>query len=1113
MMSINKKNFTIVAKNLLNELLLDISGENEDWLFGKKPSEHVMVGMIDGERKESSIIRGEMVDNQRFDSIPSLGLRFKVDNNTNSVSFSMKGKLFYRVLPSYEEQILFLKIESSKRENIEFKDFNEVIDYYTKLKNNPEYVEPKYSIVYKYKSVNLDSLGSFNLDVTDITNSVDSINNLIAVKINSIIDRIRYESVSIKKVNRFISSYFTEAKFSNILNAALEAESNALPNWNIMIYSSVEFFDNYKEIVLQMVNNTDKIASKGSYETAIFNGGLIVESTRGFIPYDFNSIKYNYNDNPISCALGNNCTVIKNGNKLITENIPIYEQKRVITIDKFNEYIEFEKLVDNPVCNLQYIYNEMEKRYNAYLLELRTAERIKEKKYVDAFKEEIDDFYFEINRFKKGIDLINNYSVVKKSFELMNLTFGLGKYKGWRMFQIVFIVSEIADIINCEYEGTPGFSCNDINNVDLIYFPTGGGKTESFLGCSIFAAFFDRLRGKSNGATAIIKYPLRLLAAQQLDRILGLTISANIIKNKYQVNGDEFSVGFFTGSKNTPNKIDKQKVDEIENLPQDLRNQLYRQIDYCPICAKNKIISEMNVFFDYNKWTLKHKCSNENCGYEPPIYIVDDEIYRFAPTFVISTIDKMANIGTSLGFKSLFGQSKNKCEKHGFTLSNNKCNVPGCKCSIHFDVERKDPVPTLFIQDEMHLVNESLGTFDSHYESFLQYYASSLVDSKDRKKIKFIGATATISNYKEHIRGLYNKNSKKFPTSIKGENFYSTIDNNDICRLIIGTALYGGSITECIQRVVTLMRIIISSWMKNINQKLISLIENGFDGDKNDLLKILNYYLITIIYNNSKNDAGLIRANLENIGNNTLASENIQNFDIAEISGDVEFKTIKNVMHNVESSEDKNNTKNVIVATSAISHGVDEDCFNQIFFFGMPNQTSEYIQAYSRVGRTYTGLVFDIFRIIRDRDKSYLKNFYIFHRYKDLLIDPVPINRYAKNAIYSTLPGIISGLIYQVYVKKYRAIDVTKEIAQERLKLETIIHDIEEIYECDNQSSILYKNIIEAEVTKIFNGFKTNTNSEISVSDLIKAVDSKHKGPMTNLRDVDVPLELYMKGD
>lgn len=84
----------------------------------------------------------------------------------------------------------------------------------------------------------------------------------------------------------------------------------------------------------------------------------------------------------------------------------------------------------------------------------------------------------------------------------------------------------------------------------------------------------------------------------------------------------------------------------------------------------------------------------------------------------------MAMVGLTEEFKALFGQVKNRCPIHGFTTTSKcLCAKAGCKNTIEKIQPLKDPIPTLFIQDELHLVKESLGTFDSHYESFLKYYA------------------------------------------------------------------------------------------------------------------------------------------------------------------------------------------------------------------------------------------------------------------------------------------------------------------------------------------------------------------------------------------------------
>jgi superfamily II DNA/RNA helicase len=137
-------------------------------------------------------------------------------------------------------------------------------------------------------------------------------------------------------------------------------------------------------------------------------------------------------------------------------------------------------------------------------------------------------------------------------------------------------------------------------------------------------------------------------------------------------------------------------------------------------------------------------------------------------------------------------------------------------------------------------------------------------------------------------------------------------------------------------------------------------------------------------------------------------------------------------LFDIQSNRGNLESTNILLATSTISHGVDEDSFNIMYFFGMPNNNAEYIQAYSRTGRKYTGIVIDIIRLMRTRDRSYLKNFVVFHQNRDDLVEAVPINRWAKNAIYSTLPGLLAALLMQYYTvvngkdAMYWAVDLKK---------------------------------------------------------------------------------------
>ena len=475
----------------------------------------------------------------------------------------------------------------------------------------------------------------------------------------------------------------------------------------------------------------------------------------------------------------------------------------------------------------------------------------------------------------------------------------------------------------------------------------------------------------------------------------------------------------------------------------------------------------------------------------------------------------MSNIGLSSGFKTLFGKNYGMCKKHGLVFSKNRrCSCPNCQEEISDSEDIKDPVPTLFIQDELHLLNESLGTFDSHYERLINYYCEHLLSENKQKKIKYIAASATITDYKEHCYNLYLKQSRCFPASIKGENFYSYVNKNDLNRIIVGAKLYSSSITDAIQKVLTYYRLIVLKMIDNPSEYLPIIKEFGFSGSEDELLDILNQYFISILYCNKKDDAGRVKSALENQGKIDLNQNGYKEFKFGSITGDDDFKKIKDVMHEIEAVDDKRNAPNMIIATSSISHGVDEDCFNNIFFYGMPDKTAEYIQAYSRTGRKYTGIVIDAMRIVRDRDVSYLKNFDSFHRYKDMLIEPVPIQRWAKNAIFNTLPGIVSALLIHHYDCSSPS-DVKLSLQNNTITNEEFIDIVSSIYGCDEVGAdgIAYKKIINEEVVSILDGFRTYNYDPINeennrISKVITTNNSTKKRPMTNLRDVDVQLRL-----
>lgn len=969
------------------------------------------------------------------------------------------------------------------------------------------------------------------------------LNQKIAEKLNVLAERISNE-ICIVSQSRI--SFFDLADYDRFRVVTGIKDERVQPRWDIDIVCNVKEEGDNLQFLLQMVNTTPINDKKNiGYLPKIFDAGMRIKGNKEI---EFQNISLDYfsgsykERNPIFAVTENASAKYHMArNEICTDNIPIYYQKRLVTKDDLKGYVTFDKLIQNPIANLNYILSRMEEDYGrceddfeSRRSKLSSQARLK---YQNALRE----YANEISRFRNGIKQIEYKDFVRKAFYYMNKTFQTkldGQSRnitGWRLFQIVFIVSMIGEVIRSEYQDDASLAYADIDVANLLYFPTGGGKTEAFLGITVFAMFFDRLRGKTQGITAFLKYPLRLLAVQQLDRVLAVVMQANAVRQESieLAISTEFRVGFYVGKDNTPNKISKNEklssrgerqknLDLLLESDQETLNEYYRFIDKCPCCGKKMI----NVRFNKERWVLEHICDNLDCHVEVlPLFIVDSEIYRYLPSIVVSTIDKMSLIGISNEFKALFGQVKRYCPIHGFsTGSKCTCAESGCSSRAQAVGYMKDPVPTLFIQDEMHLIKESLGTFDAHYESFIYYYAKQMVKSEHRKKIRFIGATATISMYQEHIRNLYHMEPKRFPCeypAIKnGEDFYSYTDENDITRIILGYAPYGRSITDGMWESVYLMRFVVYHMMEHLEESYETLKQQGFTASIEEYQNMLFDYWIELVYNNRKQDAIELENAFQNQANNRLLTKNIPLYVIKQMTSDVDFQTVRKTLFDIQTNRKNIDSTNLILATSTISHGVDEDSFNIMYFFGMPNNNAEYIQAYSRTGRKYTGIVIDIIRLMRVRDRSYLKNFVAFHQNKDDLVESVPINRWAKNAIYSTLPGILSGVILQYYTvltdadHLYHAVKVKKLLMDGVIRINDVIKIIIAIYDCrdSEKMSLAYKEIISEEVTKILSGIQNgNFTNDDFLSDAIGRYSHGKLKPMRSLRDTEEQIEIKLR--
>lgn len=1094
-----------LAKEILCAFQGKITGDNSDYIVGENPENRYFVGKLLPVSDSQTSSWGSDV------FIESIGADFYVAKDeieTAVITVHPKGDFYYRAYPTLDQQRAAMLKQANELFETSFADFEEVI---AKYKEDPlAFTKVKDKLVPVYKKVQLHSSDftltfslsdllreNFQYGFADASHEQNMHLEQFLNDLQNLIweDEYCYTHELYEKTT--IKDLLTDEGYRKFLKKNQKQCAPIRQNWNVYIDISVKLIKDKYLVSVALVNGSQvqsngvtrksnkKSDDKPTIET-LFNSSMEIElagATFSPIELDFFADDYKYN----SCqkAVGNNCSVEyhEESNSITTNHMPTFVQKRLLTNDELA--VSFQSLIDNPVATLKDIHRKMRAEHKKWEYKLEEKRSSLSPVGIKNMQEEIDEFAREIRRFELGIEVINDYPIIMKSFVNMNRTFlnTSKKYNTWRLFQIVFIVSLVPDIVACDENVLLDSqrAQTTLNDVSLLYFPTGGGKTEAFLGVLIFNLFFDRYRGKECGVTSILRYPLRLLSVQQVQRLANVLAQAELIRRDDVsiAQTEEFSLGYFVGDANTPNKIEKKDVLKYRTCSQEEMDE-ERIIDICPFCGKQTV----HLKFDEDTYRLVHYCDNAECDSKGvlPIYMVDYEIYRYLPSTIISTVDKLAILGNNPSFRNILSGATHKCPKHGFT-STTKCMVDREFCNVDVsdfkEVEMYDPAPTLFIQDELHLIRESLGTYASHYESFIDYFVKNV--SPSHRPIKTIGATATISSYATQISQLYSKDPIRFPCASPDlkRNFYSYIEEDDTQRLIMGYAPYGKAIINSVVYSLKYMREVVFDYVMN-PEKVLAIPGIGINTVE-EAREILKDYWIFLEYNNVKRDGNNVEGALETPINVQLRQEGITPFKTRKMTGDETFQDVREVLSSVENNDDVFSGVNLIVATSMISHGVDADRFNIMFFYGMPGNTAEYIQAYSRTGRRYSSIVIDIIRPSRETDQSYLKNFVNFHEFKDIMVESVPINRWATKAIDCTLPGIFTGLLLTKYDPdlqfscgpQFFMNNIKKAIVGGYLDAATVAEELKMAYGCTiagyvNEIGNQYKEKIEAFVEDIF---------------------------------------------
>lgn len=819
----------------------------------------------------------------------------------------------------------------------------------------------------------------------------------------------KYVDVPIFEVKKPNESF--EIDFTNTIeNIQTETKITNL-NWAARVTVETEEYnqDNkkYEITTVTILNETEE---DKKYETTLFDVNLKVRLESKIQPFAFSYNYEGYEENYEMYLQTNNCGAEykREANTISTTHYTIFKQPKIlpknnlVNLDHSEQTLDFETLSKYP-GNL----NILEK----ILIELNQWQQFyrnfaEENPYLKTNEKSLDsleNFQLNIDRFEEGIEILQSEKIARQAFELMQKTFyetNKEDYSGWRLFQIIFIVSLIPDIVR-----------NDLRRdiVELLHIDTGGGKSEAYFGMVIFSAFFDRLTGKEFGTTAITKFPLRMVAIQQFQRIIKLFAWAEEIRIKYEIPGNPFSIGYFVGNSDEFPRHNFNIVNKINSSSYSLPGKF---IEDCPICREKNSIK---LGVDEANFSIIHKCNS--CQRIFRFYYSDDEIYRLVPTFIISTVDKLAGVGSNRRFRNIFGGSLNLCPNgHGFIPRGDTCEAAKTNSRDKGCAQKGRPLnidfcqgPTMIIQDEMHLVKEGFGTIDSHFETFMEHLQYSLKG----QRFKNIVMTATVSGAKNQIKELYNKKVRVFPGMSPSEHkgskdFYYKNFENQNGRLLVG--LSPNMRDNQFASLLTLRYIAeLINDIQNNKENYAELLK----AELPDIDYILKSYKNILTYHTKKSDVNSMGYYLHDVVNSKL-----DGFEIKKeiLTGELELDQIKDIIKKVDDFDGvKNQDLLAVFSTNVVSHGVDIKNWNMMIFQGIPRNTSEYIQSLSRVGRHHLGLVFLWFYPNMIRDQSYYQNFKQYHETLNNHIEPVPISRWAKLGFFQTINSLFCAAILNYF--------------------------------------------------------------------------------------------------
>lgn len=562
----------------------------------------------------------------------------------------------------------------------------------------------------------------------------------------------------------------------------------------------------------------------------------------------------------------------------------------------------------------------------------------------------------------------------------------------WRPFQIAFILASLPELVD------PNRKTRSL--VDLIFFPTGGGKTEAYLGACAISLLARRIRDPHDAGTdTLMRYTLRLLTAQQFLRAASLVCVLEDIRDRHSetLGVSPFGIGIWLGGSSTPNSW-KKAVDVLSRLRRNPHEQNLFLLLRCPWCGaqmgtkpKGRGGQDVIGYEQVGRERVVLRCVDSQCRYSRrsglPVHVVDEDIYEVRPSIVIGTVDKFAMMAWRPRARNLFG-----------------FNDQG---------ERVVSPPGLIIQDELHLISGPLGSMVGLYEPIIDELCT---DRRGEQAIppKIIASTATIRRYEDQIKGLFGRDEVAlFPPHglEEGRSFFAE------------PALMADGSLEPGRRYIGVMSASLGS-MQTVQTRVAAATLQAAakvpDADRDGYWTNLNFL-------NSLRELGntvsLLESDVPDYLTGLVRRDGIdprwpnRTMELTSRRRSDEIpKAIEQLQARYVPGQERQEAIDICLASNIIEVGVDIDRLGLMTIVGQPKTTAQYIQVSGRVGRradVSPGLVITIYGAAKPRDRSHYERFLTYHQQLYAQVEPTSVTPFATPVLRRALHAAAVAYVRQ----------------------------------------------------------------------------------------------------